>query len=143
MLEQMGQGVKVACEVRTEQFEGDLRAGLSDGVDALLIVVGPAVGKVVAVDYRDDGMAQVHRRHGLGKVGRLFRVKGRGALDGAHSAKSATPGAFLASDHEGRIAAGPAFVDVGATGLFANGVEHVVLHGGFRAVEHRLLSTAW
>ena len=28
----MGQGVKVACEVGTEQFEGDLRAGLSDGV---------------------------------------------------------------------------------------------------------------
>ena len=139
----MSQGVKVACEVGTEQFEGDLRTGLSDGVDALLVVVGPAVGKVVAVDHRDDGVAEVHRRHGLSEVIRFLRVKGWWALDGAHGAKSAASGAFLASDHEGRIAAGPAFVDVGATSLFANGVEHVVLHGGFRAFEDRLLSTAW
>jgi hypothetical protein len=35
-------------------------AGLSDSVDALFVVVGPTVGKVISIDHRDDGMAEIH-----------------------------------------------------------------------------------
>ena len=75
----------------------------------------------------------------MGEVAGLFRVKGRGAFDGADGAESASSGAFLPGDHERGIAACPTLVDVGASRFFANGVELIVLHRRFRGVEHGLL----
>jgi hypothetical protein len=56
----MGQCFKVSCEVRAEQFKGDVWAGLSNGVDALFVVVCPTVRKVISIHHRDHGMAEVH-----------------------------------------------------------------------------------
>jgi hypothetical protein len=37
-----------------------LGAGLSDGVDALFVVVSPAIWKVISIDHRDDSVAEIH-----------------------------------------------------------------------------------
>ena len=75
-----------------------------NGINALFVMVSSAIGQVVSVDHRDDGMTQVHRRYGLSEVRRLLRVKRRGSLDGTNGTKTASSGAFLASDHECCIA---------------------------------------
>ena len=49
--------------------------------------------------------------------------------------KRPASGAFLAGDHEGRITARPAIVDIGAACLFAHGVQGVVLDRGFGVTE--------
>ena len=139
----MGQRLEVSSQVGAQQFKGDIRRGGGHGFNALLVVVRTAVGKVVAIDHRDDGVPQVHRRHRLCKVRRLLRVKRWWALDGPNRTKSTTSGAFLPSDHERGVPACPAFVDVGATSLFANGVEFVVLYRCFGGVEGRLFFATW
>ena len=138
----MGQCLQITGEVGTQQFKRDLGAGFRYRIDALLVVVGAAVGEVIAIHNGDDRMTQVHRCHGLSEVLRFFRVEGRRALDGPDGAKSTASRAFLAGDHERCIPAGPAFVDVWTACLFAHGVKHVVFHGRFRAVERSLLSAA-
>lgn len=135
----MGQSLKVASEVRAEQLKRDFRTGLGDGIDALFVVVCSAVREVVSIDHRDHGMTEVHRSHGFGEVLRFIGVKRWRAFDGANGTKPAAPCALLTCDHERGVSAGPAFVDVGATCFFADGVEFVVLDGRFRAVECHLL----
>src|SRR5205085_1368818 len=62
----------------------------------------------------------------IGDPQRLQRVV-PGRHPGLHVAKAAAPGADVAEDHEGRGAALPAFADIGAVRLLADGVQVVLL----------------
>src|SRR5690606_15269534 len=81
-------------------------------------------------DARDDDVAEPgaldHDAHGLGDAPGLVGVHGVG-LAGLDVAEPARAGAGVAQDHDGRDAAGPALAHVGAVGLFADGVERVLL----------------
>jgi len=125
----MGERLVIAGKVGTQQFERHLGRSCMNCCDAALVVVCPTIGKVVPIDHRNDGVPKPHGGNGLSQVCRLFGVKGWRSLDGAHGTKAAAASAFLPGDHEGGVPAGPAFVDVWAPGLLANGVELVVLDG--------------
>jgi hypothetical protein len=99
----MSECFMVASEVRTKEFQTDFRGTLSNGLNALFVVVCTAVGKVVSIYYGDDGMSEIHGGNSLSEMLRFFCVKGWRAFDGAYGAKAAPSGAFLSSDHEGRI----------------------------------------
>ena len=86
----------------------------------------PIVGQVVAVDARDHGVAQTHLRDRAGNAGRLQRVV-PGRLATVDVAEAAAPSAGVAEDHEGRGSAFPAFANVWAGGLLADGVEVLLL----------------
>ena len=73
----------------------------------------------------------------------FLRVEGWRAFDGANSAETAAPRALLAGDHERGIAAGPAFVNVWAAGLFAHRVKPIVFDRRFGGVKRGLLGAAW
>ena len=65
---------------------------------------------------------KTHRLDRLGRPEGLEDVE-LGRLAGGDVAEATGPGALVAEDHQSGRAHPPAFVDVGATGLFADGVE--------------------
>ena len=95
--------------------------------------VGAAVAQLVAVDHGDDDVLEVHLGDGLGDAAWLLPVEREGA-SGGDGAEAATAGAGVAEDHEGGDAVAPAFGDVGAAGLFADGVQGFAAHEGLEAV---------
>src|ERR1700683_367774 len=88
---------------------------------------GPAVVKVVAVDRGDNHMRQSELKSRLGDVLRLGRIEGA-RKRGLDVAERASAGAGIAHDHEGGVLFLPAFADVRAGRLLANGVESVGAH---------------
>jgi hypothetical protein len=99
------------------------------------------VGQVVAVDARDDRVAEAHAGDRAGDARGLERVV-VGRLAGLHVAEAAAPGARVPEDHERRGAALPAVPDVGAGGLLADRDEVLGLEAPgqlavARAARHR------
>src|SRR5829696_6244542 len=116
----------LAAEVGRQHL--DLAAGSHppDRADHADERAGAEIGQVVAVHARDHRVAQAHSLHRLGHAQRLERVVVC-RLAGLHVAEPAAPGAGVAEDHERGRAALPAFPDVGAGGLLADGVEALAL----------------
>src|SRR5690606_5254615 len=84
------------------------------------------VRQVVTRHAGDGRVPQAHRRHRLGHPARLVRVE-LGRLARVDLAELAAPRALLAAAEEGRLPVLPAFVDVGAAGLLADGVQALAL----------------
>src|SRR5262249_23930753 len=80
-----------------------------------------------------DDVLEVHLGDGLGDTARLLPVEREGA-PGGDGAEAATAGAGVAKDHEGGDAVAPAFGDVRAAGLLADGVQRFAAHEGLEAV---------
>jgi hypothetical protein len=135
----MVQCFEVASEVRTKKLEGNFWAFSVDSFNAGFVVVGSAIAQIISIDDGDYSMPEVHRSHCFCEVVRFLWVEGWWAFDGPHGTKAASTGAFLSSDHERCISAGPTIVNVGASSLFTNSVQFVVFHGGFCSIECRLL----
>ena len=114
--------VGVAVEVGDQQLDAGGRVELFDGAHGLGVQPGAAVGQVVAGHPGDGGVPQAHRLHALGDPARFVAVQ-RGGLAGVDLAEVAAAGAHLTADQEGGLAVFPAFVDVGAAGLLAHGVQ--------------------
>src|SRR3954447_18177549 len=115
----------LAAEVGREHLDlapGRLAADLADDAHE---GAGAVVGEVVAVDARDDGVAQPHLRHRPRHAGRLERVVPR-RLAGLDVAEAAAARARVAEDHERGGAAVPAVADVRTRRLLADGVQVLV-----------------
>ena len=115
----------LAAEVRRQDLDlaaRRLAAALADDADER---ARAEVGQVVAVDRRDDRVAQPHLRDRARDAGGLERVVPR-RLAGADVAEAAAPRARVAEDHERRGAALPALADVRAGGLLADRVQVLV-----------------
>src|ERR1700683_2281030 len=147
----LGERHLLSLEVGGEHLDlaaGRLAAHLADDADER---GGALVGQVVAVDGRDDGVAQAHARDRAGDAGWLERVV-PGGLAGLDVAEAAAPRAGVAEDHERGGAALPALADVGAGGLLADGVQvlgadqlgelAVAPPAGWRHLEPRRLALA-
>jgi hypothetical protein len=80
------------------------------------------VFEVVTGDAGDRGVAELHGLHGAGHLGGFEPVHG-GGFAGVDLAEVAAAGAFGAADQESGFLVFPAFEDVGAAGLFADGVQ--------------------
>ena len=73
-IEEMGECIMIACQIRAEQFERDMWLAVVDGLNALLVMVSSAVRKVISVDNCNDCVSQVHRFDSIGKVGWFIRI---------------------------------------------------------------------
>ena len=98
------------------------------------------VGQVVTVDDRYDCVAEPHGGNGVRQILWLMRVGCFWCAECLNSTETASSGALFAGYHECRRTAPPAFVDVGAVCLLADGVQRIVRDGaGGRAIAcHRL-----
>ena len=127
-------GVEVAAEVGCKDFDAGLGQGAANFAHGGGEVGGAAVGQVVAIDAGDDHVAEAHGGGDAGDVGGLVGVEGETGFCFGDGAEAAAASAEVAEDHEGRLAAVEALVDVGAAGGFADGVEveaaQVALEGG-------------
>ena len=97
----------------------------ADALDAADELQGAAVVEVVAVDGRDHHVAQAELDHGVGEIVRLVRIDCAG-LAGGDVAEGASTGADIAQDHHRRVLLRPAFADVRAAGLLADGMQPVL-----------------
>ena len=81
---------------------------------------GPAIVQIVAVHRGDDHMFQAQLADRMGHLAGFKRVQ-RLRLAGRDIAKGAAARADLAHDHHGRVTLAPAFADIWAARLFADG----------------------
>src|SRR5205823_7547241 len=88
-------------------------------------VLRAAVAQIVAVDARDDDVAQPERGNGVAQMPRLLGIR-RERPAVRHIAEGAAPRADVAEDHERRRALAEALGDVRARGLFAHGVQALI-----------------
>ena len=88
---------------------------------------GAAVGEIVAVDRGDDDMGRpsLAAASATRAGSSASSARGRPVRDVAEGAGA---GADVAHDHEGRVLLLPAFADVGAARLLADGDELVLAH---------------
>src|SRR3954468_4718218 len=112
----------LAAEVGGQHLDLAVRGLEADGADDADEGGRAVVGQVVAVDARDDRVAQAHLGDRARHAQRLERVV-PGRLARLDVAEAAAPGAGVAEDHEGGGAALPALPDVGARRLLADRVQ--------------------
>ncbi len=112
----------VAVEIRDQNFDFALRVQFPHTCDRLGPVHRPAICEVVAIHRRDDRVLQIEMLYGFGNVCRLHRVEVH-RLAFVHGAKSAMPRTCIAAEHESRGLIGPAFEDIRALCLLADGVK--------------------
>ena len=116
----------LAAEVGREHLDLAARApGGGSGGSSPTQMPRAVVGQVVAVDARDDRVAQAHPRDRARDARGLERVVPR-RLAGLDVAEAAAARARVAEDHERRGAALPALADVRARGLLADRVQVLV-----------------
>src|SRR5690606_26943019 len=133
--EHLGQQLGHRVEVGDEQLDAAAGVGGVDLPDGLGVQPGAAVVEVVARDAGDRGVLQAHLRDGLGDAAGLVPVEFGGPA-GVDLAEVAAARALVAADEERGLPVLPAFVDVGAAGLLAHGVQALGLH---QAVELAVL----
>ena len=85
-----------------------------------------AIVKIVAIDGRYDGMGKPQLFDRLGDAGGLGGIECAGE-PGPDIAEGAGTRASVAHDHEGRVFFLPAFADIGAARLLADGHELMFL----------------
>ena len=127
-----GEGIPIATKIGNEDFDlasRDARANLRDGAGE---DGGAAVGLVIAVDGRDDGIAQNHAGDGFGDALGFVFSRGAERLAAGDRAEPAGAGADVTENHEGGGAVFPALSHVGAARAFADGVEIERAHGALQ-----------
>ena len=128
VIEDVGRGLgkglerleKPASEVGHENFDADALNRLSQGGDDGCVVTCAAVGQIVSVHARDDGVFKAHFLDGACKPFRFGCVQ-RSRAPVGDVAKGAAPRADLAHDENGSRAVRKALSDVGAGGFAADG----------------------
>ncbi len=126
-IEDRPEGRLDALEIWNQHFDPAARHTLARQPNRLGEDERAAVGEIVPIDRRDDRVLEAHPRNGFGDTRRFGGVElvRLAVCDGA---VGAGPRADVAENHERRRAVVPALADVGATCVFADGVEAEVLH---------------
>ena len=121
-LEDLRQQCRVGVEIRDQQLHPGVRVEVLDRADGLGVQPRTTVGQVVAGHPGDRRIAQPHRLHAFGDAARLVAVE-FGGLTCVDLTEVAAAGALFAADEEGGLAVLPAFEDVRAARLLADGVQ--------------------
>ena len=121
-LENLRQQGRLGVEIGDQQLHPGVRVELLDCAHGLGVQPRAAVGQVVAGHAGDRRIAQPHRLHAFGDAARLVAVE-FGGLTRVDLAEVAAAGALFAADEEGGLAVLPAFEDVRAARLLADGVQ--------------------
>ena len=116
-------GIEVAAEVAEERLDEHVGPKLFQPANGSRDVPGAPVEQVVPVDHRHDDVLERHPREGSCDVLGLANVDRASGLACRDSAKTAPARARVAQQHHGRRPLAPALAEVGATGLFADGMQ--------------------
>ncbi len=121
------QGIRLPYKIRDEHFHGAAGNKLADATDRRGENGSSPVGQIVAIDRGDHDVTEPHLFHSPGNA---FRFIGRKRLGTAvlDVAKSAGAGAHVPQQEEGGRSEAPAFGQVGAHRLFADGVQSSAAH---------------
>ncbi len=118
---------RLVAEIGGQDFDRRIRRRATQRLDHLDELRCTAVGQVVAIDRGDDDMLQAELGRRLGSMFGLERID-RARHSRLDVAKGAGPRADIAEDHYRGVLLGPAFANIGARRLFADGVEVEVAH---------------
>ncbi|MPL92900.1 hypothetical protein SDC9_39024 [bioreactor metagenome] len=111
-------------EVGGQDLDRGVGRAMAHGADRLGKMLGAAILEIVTVDRGDDDMLQPERLHRMGDAARLEHIKRIGPA-GRDVAEGTAAGADLAHDHHRGVALAPAFADIRAARLFADGDQLV------------------
>ena len=109
---------------------------MADGPNSLRKMFSAAILQIIAVNRSDHHMAQLQPGHGISHAAGFEHIK-RLRLACCYVAKRAAARADLAHDHHGGVTLVPAFAQVGAPSLFADGRYLVCAHNLQRFVVAR------
>lgn len=118
-IEHAGDGVLVATEVRSEDFDFRERERFADFADGFGPVVRAAIGEFVAIDAGDDNVLQIHLASHVGNMGGFSGVEGEflfRRISFGHRTEAATARAEVPEDHERSRAAVEALVNIRTPG---------------------------
>ena len=90
---------QVAAEIRGQGFHRGGGVARADGRHACGVMPGAAVREVVPVHRGEHHIAQAHRRHRPGRVGRLSGIQPAAGVAGIHRAEAACAGADRTHQH--------------------------------------------
>ena len=108
-----------------------------DGADGRRIVRRAAVRQVVAVDRGEHDVVQAHQLDRAGDVLGLLGIEPAARIAGIDRAEAASARAHRPHQHDGGGAGVPAFADVRALGLLADGAQTVLAHDVLDGLEAR------
>jgi hypothetical protein len=114
-------------EIRCQNLDARARRRTPDRADGLGEMLRAAIREIVAVDRGDDDVFEAKASDGIGNAPRLIGVK-RGRSPGRDVAEGASACANVAHDHHRCVPLLPAFPDVRARRLLANGMQPMIAH---------------
>jgi hypothetical protein len=113
-----------------------LRQTIVHDLDASLVVAGPAVGQIIAIDDCDYDVLELHALYGSGKLFRLIRIWRLWIAERLDAAEPATARALFPGDHERGRAARPAIVQIRAVSFLANRMQAMVRDRMMRGIQY-------
>ena len=132
-IEYLLRGSPFAQEIRRQHLDGRLRRLVANGADGLGDVGRTAIVQIIAIHAGDHHMPQAQfpdrRRH----APRLEHVERIGPAGGDIAERTAA-GTDLAHDHHRGVPFRPAFADIGAGRLLADGDQVMIAHQPARLV---------
>src|SRR5713226_429989 len=115
--------LEVPLEIRDEGLDQEVGPATFDLPDGLCEVRGAAIREVVPVDRGQDHVGEVHVRKGDRDLAWFVHVEDAVRVAGLHGAEVTPACARVAHKHDRGRPAAPAFPNVRAVGLLADGVE--------------------
>jgi hypothetical protein len=125
-IQHAGNRVHAAAKIRRQHFHTGLRKGAANLAHCFGKMPGSTVLKIIAINRRHHDVTKVQIRRHACDVGGLIRIELKlllGRRSFGHRAESTTARTQIAENHEGRRAAMKAFVQVGAAGRLADGMQ--------------------
>ena len=127
-------------KIRRQDFDGCVRALTPDRANGLREMLRPAIKHIIAVHGGDDHMVEPQFLDRIRDPTRLEHVQIFRRLACRDIAEGTSPRADLTHDHHRGVALVPAFADIRAARLFADGDQLMLTHNvarGLIAFTHR------
>ena len=121
------EGPLLAQKIRRQDLDRRRRRTGADRQNGAAKMLRAAVSEIVTIDRGNDDMGKAELGHGIGNMFWFVGIE-RARQTGLHVTEGAGPRAGIAQDHEGRVLLFPAFADIRAAGLFADGHKAVFTH---------------
>jgi hypothetical protein len=118
--------IQIAAEIGRQYLKASCRQRLLHLPDSFGEMRRAAVPQIVAIHARDDDVSQLHPGRHTSDVRRLEGVELHLVNTGVafwHGTKTASPGAKIPENHEGRCAPVEAVVNIRTPGRFAHRVQ--------------------
>ena len=126
-----------AGEIGCQRLDRGVWIALLDRPHGRRVMRRAAVRQVVPIDRREHHVLEPHELDRARHVLRLLGIEPPPRIAGVDRAEAAGPGAYGAHEHDGGGAGIPAFADVGALRLLADGAQPMIANDLFRRPRRR------